>query len=176
MVGNQTANLIFGPSFGHNLCFKCPNGSCEPILDIWVPKAFEWYKEFFNLMSFDPYHCSLNIQKSIWDSNSQNVSSLGSVKVHSLTLFCTPRSMRCDSRASFLARTLANPCLGHKPKARVATLSWPMVAHNCFLDGDIDVLFGANTRNWSANFAIRLWSTKFSLFEKLEAMIGKFKI
>jgi hypothetical protein len=29
--------------------------------------------------------------------------------------------MRCDSQASFLARTLANLCLGHEPKARVAT-------------------------------------------------------
>jgi hypothetical protein len=23
-----------GPSFGHNLCFRCPNEQCEPILDI----------------------------------------------------------------------------------------------------------------------------------------------
>jgi hypothetical protein len=30
-------------------------------------------------------------------------------------------SMRCDSRASLLARTLASPCLGHEPKARVVT-------------------------------------------------------
>ncbi len=29
--------------------------------------------------------------------------------------------MRCDSRASLLAHTLASPCLGRKPKARVAT-------------------------------------------------------
>jgi hypothetical protein len=34
MVGNQIASLTFAPSFGHNLCFKCPNGSCEPILDM----------------------------------------------------------------------------------------------------------------------------------------------
>jgi hypothetical protein len=34
MIGNQTANLTPDPSFGHNLCFRCPNGSCEPILDI----------------------------------------------------------------------------------------------------------------------------------------------
>jgi hypothetical protein len=34
VVGNQIANLTPGPSFGYNLCFKCPNGSCEPILDI----------------------------------------------------------------------------------------------------------------------------------------------
>jgi hypothetical protein len=24
---------------GHNLCFKCSNGSCEPILDIFDPRA-----------------------------------------------------------------------------------------------------------------------------------------
>jgi hypothetical protein len=30
--------------------------------------------------------------------------------------------MRCDSWASLLARTLASPCLGCNPKARVATI------------------------------------------------------
>ncbi len=34
MVGSQIGNLIIHPSFGHNLCFKCPNESCEPIWDI----------------------------------------------------------------------------------------------------------------------------------------------
>jgi hypothetical protein len=29
--------------------------------------------------------------------------------------------MKCDSQASFLARTLASPCLGHKPQAKIAT-------------------------------------------------------
>jgi hypothetical protein len=29
--------------------------------------------------------------------------------------------MKCDSRASFLARTFASPCLGHKSKAKVVT-------------------------------------------------------
>jgi hypothetical protein len=28
------------PSFGHNLCFKHSNGTCEPILDIYVSRAF----------------------------------------------------------------------------------------------------------------------------------------
>jgi hypothetical protein len=28
----------------------------------------------------------------------------------------TPRSMKCDSRATFLAHTLASSCLGHEPK------------------------------------------------------------
>jgi len=34
MIGSQITNLIHGLSFGHNLCFRCPNGSYEPILDI----------------------------------------------------------------------------------------------------------------------------------------------
>jgi hypothetical protein len=34
VVGSQIANLTPVPSFGHNLCFRCPNGSCEPTLDI----------------------------------------------------------------------------------------------------------------------------------------------
>jgi len=29
VVRSQTANLTHGPSFGHNLCFRCPNESCE---------------------------------------------------------------------------------------------------------------------------------------------------
>jgi hypothetical protein len=48
----------------------------------------------------------------------------GSLEVHSvtltLTLFHTPESMKCDSHASFLARTFVSPCFGHKPKVRVA--------------------------------------------------------
>ncbi len=34
MVVNQTSSLTSSPSFGHNLCFKCPNEQCEPILNI----------------------------------------------------------------------------------------------------------------------------------------------
>jgi hypothetical protein len=56
-----------------------------------------------------------------WNSNSQSGSSLGSMRVRSLTLSYIPGSMRCDSRASFLARTLASPCLGREPKAKFTT-------------------------------------------------------
>jgi hypothetical protein len=31
--------------------------------------------------------------------------------------------MRCDFWASFLAHNLASPCLGHKPKVKVATMN-----------------------------------------------------
>jgi len=65
MVGSQTANLTPDPSFGHNLSFKCPNGSCEPILNIQVSIDFQWYKELFEPLGFDPCNHSLNIQESI---------------------------------------------------------------------------------------------------------------
>jgi hypothetical protein len=57
--------LTLDISFGHNLCFKYPNGSWEPILDIQVPRAFQWYKDLFNPMGFDPCNWSLKIWKSI---------------------------------------------------------------------------------------------------------------
>jgi hypothetical protein len=39
------------------------------------------------------------------NSNSQSGNPLGNVWVHSLTLSYTPKSVKCDSQASFLART-----------------------------------------------------------------------
>jgi hypothetical protein len=40
VVGSQIANLTPDLSFGHNLCCRCPNGSCELILDIYNSIAF----------------------------------------------------------------------------------------------------------------------------------------
>jgi hypothetical protein len=125
MVGSQIANSTPGHSFGRNLCFRCPNGSCKPISDIYIPRTFQWYKEHLNPMGFDPCNRSLKIWKSIGSPSRVQLPKLeflGSVRVHSLTLFCTPESMRCDSWASLLARTLATLCFGHNPKAKVATL------------------------------------------------------
>ncbi len=45
-------------------------------------------------MSFNPCNRTMKIQESIWDSNSQHWSSLGSVRAHSLTLFAL--SGACD--------------------------------------------------------------------------------
>jgi len=41
MVGNQIASLTPGPSFDHNLCCRCLNGSCEAIFDIYTSKPFQ---------------------------------------------------------------------------------------------------------------------------------------
>jgi hypothetical protein len=50
------------------------------------------------------------------DSNSQSASSVWNVGVPSLTLSYTPRSMKCDSRASLLAHTLQALALVMSPR------------------------------------------------------------
>jgi hypothetical protein len=45
VIKSQIVNLTPSPSFGHNLCFRFPNGSCKPILDIYVLRTFQSYKE-----------------------------------------------------------------------------------------------------------------------------------
>jgi hypothetical protein len=64
LVGSQTASLIPGPSFNHNLCCKCPNGLCEAILDIYTLKPFQWYMEHFNARCFDSCNRVLNFWES----------------------------------------------------------------------------------------------------------------
>jgi hypothetical protein len=65
VVGNQIGNLTYSLSFDHNMCFKYWNGKCKPNLNIYVSRTFQWYKELFNLMSFNPCNCSLKIWESI---------------------------------------------------------------------------------------------------------------
>jgi len=44
--------------------------------------------------------------------------------------------MKCDPQASLLACNLANPCLGHKPKAKVATS--PNLTNSKCLFGELE--------------------------------------
>jgi len=132
MVGSQTGSSTPGPSFGHNLCFRCPNEQCEPILRIYASRAFQWYKERHKTLRFDPCNRSLKFRESTGTSSPKVGVALGVwvfIPSHSLTLSYTPRSMWCDSRASswLNSRTSSWPatlqplCLGREPKARVAT-------------------------------------------------------
>jgi hypothetical protein len=65
MVGSQIANLTPSLSFDHNLCLKCPNGSLRIHCDIYVPRAFQLYKELVNPMGFHPYNRFLKVWESI---------------------------------------------------------------------------------------------------------------
>jgi hypothetical protein len=119
VVGSQIDNLTPSPSFGHNLCFKCPNEQRELILDICVLIAFQWYKEPFKPMGFSPYNCILKIPKSIWDSNSHNGNSFGSVKVHSFTLFALPGTSDVTPGSSSWPATLQPLALVTSPRLRL---------------------------------------------------------
>jgi hypothetical protein len=64
VVGSQTASLIPGPSFAHNLGCRCPNCQCEAIFDIYVPRPFQWHQEHLNARCFAPCCWALNIRES----------------------------------------------------------------------------------------------------------------
>jgi hypothetical protein len=116
----QTANLTLDLSFGHYLCFRCPNGWCEPILDIYVSIVFQWCKDLFKPMGFSPYNRSLKIRKSFGTPTSQVKVALG---VWGFTLsHSLAHAGIWNVILGFLsARNFASPCLGHEPKAKVAT-------------------------------------------------------
>jgi len=46
--------LTPGLSFCHNMCYRCPNGPCKPIFDIYISIAFQWYKKHPNARCFWP--------------------------------------------------------------------------------------------------------------------------
>ncbi len=123
VVRSQIANLIPDLSFGHNLCYRCSNGQCKPILDMYPSTTFQWYKELFKAMSFWPLQLRsknskvlLGLQLPTWEFTWECEGSF----LHTL---CTLGSMWSDSRVSLLARNLATPCLSHEPKATVVTFN-----------------------------------------------------
>jgi hypothetical protein len=134
VVGSQNwqtpENSTPDPSFGHNLCFRCRNEQCEPILDICASRAFQWYKERHNPLRFDPCNRSLKFQKSTGTPLLKVGVALGVwglIPSHFLTL---PRVCDVTPRLP-LALTLGLPlgshpcnslCLGREPKVRVATI------------------------------------------------------
>jgi len=64
VVGSQITSLTPNPSFAHNLGYRCPNGSCKAILDIFTSRPFHWYKEHPNERCFDPWNRALSFQES----------------------------------------------------------------------------------------------------------------
>jgi hypothetical protein len=70
VVRSQIANLTPDLSFCHNLCCRCPNGSCKPIFDISTSISFQWYKKNFNTRCFDPCNRTLKFQESRWTPKS----------------------------------------------------------------------------------------------------------
>jgi hypothetical protein len=70
VVGSQTGSLTPDPSFDHNLCCKCPNGSYEAIFDIYTLRTFQRHEEHFKARCFDPCNRALKFQESQWTLSS----------------------------------------------------------------------------------------------------------
>jgi hypothetical protein len=64
VLGSQTASLTPDPSFAHNWGCRCPNDSCEAILDIYTSRPFQLYQEHSNSRCFDPCNQALNFWES----------------------------------------------------------------------------------------------------------------
>ncbi len=123
MVESQIANLTFDPSFSHTLCFRYPNGSCELILDIYVLRAFQWYKKLFNLMCFDPCNGPLKIWEFITTSTLKmgvHLGVWGFIFSHS----CILGSMKCDSWARSWPAPLQTLALIASPRVRLWYTHW----------------------------------------------------
>jgi hypothetical protein len=122
VVKSQTANLTFGPSFGHNLCLKCPNGSCEPILDIYVPKDFndvrnssiQWVLTL--AIALWRFRIPSGLQFPKWELTWE----CGGSFPHTLLHF---REHEMWFPTFIFGSHLASPCFGGKLKARVVIFS-----------------------------------------------------
>ncbi len=64
VVGSQIVSLTLDPSFVHNLCCKCLNGSCEAIFNIYASIPFQRYKEHLKARCFDPWNRALRFWES----------------------------------------------------------------------------------------------------------------
>jgi hypothetical protein len=136
VIGSQIDKLTLGPSFGHNLCFKCPNGSCEPIWDIYVPKDFNGIRNssihwvLFPEIIFWKFGSPPGLQLLKWELFWECESLFLHTLLHSWEHEMWPPSF-------LLARPLASPCFGHEPKAKVATMG-----PNVEVGGTCDLIVG----------------------------------
>jgi hypothetical protein len=124
------------------ISFRCLNEQCEPILDIYVSRAFQWYKERHKPLNFDPSNRSLKFWKSTGTPSPKVGVALGTwvFTPHTPSHFLTFPGV-CDVTPSFpfgshpcnafaltpelpssWPATLQALCLGREPKAGVATV------------------------------------------------------
>jgi hypothetical protein len=78
VVRSQTASLTLGPSFDHNLCCRCLNGSCEAIFDIYISRTFQLYEKHLKARCFDLCNWALKL----WESRRTSSSHFWECKSH----------------------------------------------------------------------------------------------
>jgi hypothetical protein len=146
LVGSQTGSLTLSPSFSHDLCFRCPNEKCKPILDIYVPRSFQWYIERQKPLSFDPCNRPLKFWKSTGTPSSKVGIALGVwgfIPSHFPTLpgVCdvTP-GLPLGPQPYNLFASVVNPRLGLRQLSRILVVKWtirwsPNYSFNMELEG-----------------------------------------
>ncbi len=93
VVGSQTANLTPGPSFAHNLGYRCPNDQCEAIFDIYASRPFQWHlgtpqwEVFWALLSSSKHSGIPEDSKSSLFPSVGFTPTLGQSRVATLTVF-----------------------------------------------------------------------------------------
>jgi hypothetical protein len=63
--------LVVGPSFAHNLGYRCSNDQCESIFYIYASRPFQWHQEHLNERCFGPCCRALNLRESRRTPNPQ---------------------------------------------------------------------------------------------------------
>jgi hypothetical protein len=109
VVGSQTASLTPGPSFAHNLGYRCLNCQSEGIFDIYVSRPFQWHQEHPNARCFALCCWALNIRESRKTPNLQLFQVLGFTP----TLGQSGVATVCDVCLEPEASRVHNHLLGH---------------------------------------------------------------
>ncbi len=102
VIESQTANLTPGPSFGHNLGYRCPNGQCEAIFYIYASRTFQWHQEHLNARCFGPCCRALNIRESRRTPNPHFFQVLGFTPTFGQSRVATPISRFSQSKITYL--------------------------------------------------------------------------
>jgi hypothetical protein len=116
VVGSQTASFAPapesnpGPSFAHNLGYKCPNGQCEAIFDIYASRPFQWHQEYPKERCFGLFCRTLNIRESrrtpspqLWEcwASPPHLAKVGLRHISSFVNFHASPSMMLHFKALF---------------------------------------------------------------------------
>jgi hypothetical protein len=96
VVGSQTASLTPGPSFAHNLGYRCSNDQCEAILYIYASRPFQWHQEHLNARCFGPCCRAMNIWESRRTPNPHFFQMLGFTPTLGQSRVATQRGKNCQ--------------------------------------------------------------------------------
>jgi hypothetical protein len=121
VVGSQTASLTPDPSFAHNLGCRCPNGSCEAILDMYTSRPFQLHQERRNVRGFDPYTSALSFRESRTTLVATPLWAKCEGEAH------TPENSKHDCRGQNSSHLSALSVIGKILKCRCP--KWPRMSH-----------------------------------------------